>query len=230
MHLCDFSKGMLGAFGIVGAGIPIAAGAALSARVRRSGQVAVSFFGDGAVNEGVFHEALNMAALWKLPAVFVCENNHYALSMGVDRSSAVPDLYLRGSSYGIPGERVDGNNVIAVYQAAGRAVERARGGQGPALLECVTYRMRGHARFEASHYRELAEVEAWKQYDPIVRLRRALIEARRAAEAELDRIGSEVEAELKAAIAFAEASPEVLADDYLPYITDEGGQGGLSDA
>jgi TPP-dependent pyruvate/acetoin dehydrogenase alpha subunit len=221
MHLCDFSKGMLGAFGIVGSGIPIAAGAALSARVRRSGQVAVSFFGDGAVNEGVFHEALNMAGLWKLPALFVCENNQYALSMTVEKSSALPDLYRRGSAYGIPGTRVDGNNVVAVYRAALEAAERARSGQGPALLECVTYRQRGHARFEASHYRDPAEVEAWKQYDPILRLRGALIQSGVAGAAELDDIGEQVETALEAAIAFAESSPDVEAGDYLPYIFKE---------
>jgi TPP-dependent pyruvate/acetoin dehydrogenase alpha subunit len=221
MHLCDFSKGMLGAFGIVGSGIPIAAGAALSARVRRSGQVAVSFFGDGAVNEGVFHEALNMAGLWKLPAVFVCENNQYALSMTVEKSSAVPDLYRRGSAYGIPGTQVDGNNVVAVYRAALEAAGRARSGQGPALLECVTYRQRGHARFEASHYRDPAEVESWKQYDPILRLREALLDSGLASAAELDAIGEHVESALEAAIAFAESSPEVEAGDYLPYITKE---------
>lgn len=221
MHLCDFSKGMLGAFGIVGSGIPIATGAALSAQVRKSGQVAVSFFGDGAINEGVFHESLNMAALWKLPVIFVCENNQYALSMTVQRSSAVSDLYTRGCSYGIPGERVDGNNVVAVYQATCRAVEHARSGQGPTLLECLTYRVRGHARFEASHYRSPAEVDAWKQYDPIARLRSALLGSGFAAETELDAIHSQVEAKMEAAIAYAEASPDVLADDYLPYITDE---------
>jgi TPP-dependent pyruvate/acetoin dehydrogenase alpha subunit len=221
MHLCDFGKGMLGAFGIVGAGIPIAAGAALSARVRKSGQVAVSFFGDGAANEGVFHESLNMAALWKLPVVFVCENNRYALSMTVERSSAVPDICARGCSYGIPGEQVDGNNVVAVYQAACRAVERARSGYGPTLLECQTYRVRGHARFEASHYRDPAEVEAWKGYDPILRMRSALLEDGLASESELDAIQSQVEASLEAAISFAETSPDVLADDYLPYVTEE---------
>jgi pyruvate dehydrogenase E1 component alpha subunit len=181
----------------------------------------VSFFGDGAVNEGVFHEALNMAGLWKLPALFVCENNQYALSMTVEKSSALPDLYRRGSAYGIPGTRVDGNNVVAVYRAALEAAERARSGQGPALLECVTYRQRGHARFEASHYRDPAEVEAWKQYDPILRLRGALIQSGVAGAAELDDIGEQVETALEAAIAFAESSPDVEAGDYLPYIFKE---------
>ena len=188
MHLCDFSKGMLGAFGIVGAGIPIAAGAALSAYVRDSGQVAVSFFGDGAVNAGVFHEALNMAALWKLPAVFVCENNQFALSMTVAESSAVENLAARACAYDIPGQQVDGNNVVAVYRAAKAAVERARAGEGPTLLECLTYRIRGHARFEASHYRDAAEVETWKQLDPIIRLEQSLLDFNLASQAQLDHI------------------------------------------
>ncbi len=219
MHLCDFSRGMLGAFGIVGSGIPIAAGAALAAVVRGSGQVAVSFFGDGATNEGVFHETLNMAGLWKLPVVFVCENNQYALSMRVAESSATPDLAARAAAYAMPGVRVDGNDVAAVYRAAREAVERARSGAGPTLLECVTYRIRGHARVEASHYREAAEVEQWKERDPIVRLRQALLEAGLASEGELAQIEAEVKAELAAAIAYAESSPDVEADDYLQYIT-----------
>jgi TPP-dependent pyruvate/acetoin dehydrogenase alpha subunit len=218
MHLCDFSKGMLGAFGIVGAGIPIAAGAALSALVRGSNQVAVSFFGDGAVNEGVFHEALNMAALWKLPVLFVIENNQYALSMTVEKSSAVPDLAGRACAYGIPGVKVDGNDVVAVYRLASQAVERARRGDGPTLLECLTYRLRGHARFEAASYRDPAEVERWKQNDPIERLGQALIAAGLAEASHLDALRLQVEGELDQAIAYAEASPDPAPADYRQYI------------
>ncbi len=221
MHLCDFSRGMLGAFGIVGAGIPIAAGAALSARVRGTQQVAVSFFGDGATNEGIFHETLNMASLWKLPALFVIENNQYALSMSVQESSALPNLAARAAAYAIPGEQVDGNNVVAVYRAARAAADRARRGEGPTVLECITYRFRGHARFEASGYRDPAEVEAWKRLDPILRLAEALQAEGLATSAELEQIEAEVRAELEAAIAFAEASPDAEAGDYLQYITAE---------
>jgi len=221
MHLCDFSKGMLGAFGIVGAGIPIATGAAISAYVRDSGQVAVSFFGDGAVNAGVFHEALNMAALWKLPAIFVCENNQFALSMTIEESSAVENLASRACAYDIPGQQVDGNNVVAVYRAAKIAAERARAGEGPTLLECLTYRIRGHARFEAAHYRDTKEVETWKQLDPIRRFGEALLNHNLASQAQLEHIQTTVEGEIEAAIEFAEASPEVAAEDYLLYITDE---------
>lgn len=218
MHLCDFSRGMLGAFGIVGAGIPIAAGAALSAQVRGTRQVAVSFFGDGATNEGVFHETLNMASLWKLPAVFVIENNQYALSMRVEESSALSRLAERAAAYAMPGVQVDGNNVVAVCRAALAAADRARRGEGPTLLECITYRFRGHARFEASGYRDPAEVEAWKQLDPITRLAAALQAEGVATAAELDQIAADVRAELEAAIAFAEAGPDAEADDYLQYI------------
>lgn len=223
MHLCDFSKGMLGAFGIVGAGIPIAAGAALSARVRNSGQIAVSIFGDGATNEGVFHETLNMASLWKLPVVFVIENNGFALSMTNRESFSMAELYKRADAYNIPAERVDGNNVVSVYQAARIAVERARRGEGPTLLECMTYRIRGHARFEQSAYRDAKEVEHWKTYDPILRLRAALLENNLATEAELDAIQDKVEGEIEASIEYAEAGDDVQADDFWKYIYDEEG-------
>lgn len=222
LHLTDFARGMLGAFAIVGAGIPIATGAALSARVRRSGQVSVAFFGDGAVNQGIFHETLNMAALWKLPVVFVCENNHYALSMTVPGSSAVPDLASRACSYGIPGYRVDGNNVIAVYRAASAAVERARRGEGPTLLECITYRLRGHSRFEPADYRDPEEVDAWKRLDPIVRFEQALLGKNLALEAKLVEIRREVENEIQAAIAFARGSEDVQPDDFWNYLAEEG--------
>jgi pyruvate dehydrogenase E1 component alpha subunit len=220
MHLCDFSKGMLGAFGIVGAGIPIATGAALSAKVRSSGQVAISFFGDGAANEGVFHESLNMAALWKLPVVFVCENNQYALSMTVEQSSAVPNIAARACAYGIPGEQVDGNDVSAVYRATALAVDRARAGKGPTLLECLTYRIRGHARFESAHYRSPDEVEAWKKRDPILRFREALLREALVSEAELEAVQRQVEAAIDAAVAYAEASEDVQPDDFWPYVTE----------
>jgi len=220
MHLCDFSKGMLGAFGIVGAGIPIATGAALSAQIRGTQQVAVSFFGDGAINEGVFHESLNMASLWKLPVIYVIENNQYALSMPNELVSAVTNYSSRGCGYNVPGETVDGNNVTAVYKAASRAVERARKGEGPFLLECVTYRMRGHARFEPAEYRNKAEVELWAQYDPIKRFKDAALEAGVLSENDLTAIEQQVDEEMQAAIAFAQAGEEVGPEDYKQFIYD----------
>ena len=221
MHLTDFDRGMLGAFAIVGSGIPIATGAALSARVRGSGQVAVSFFGDGAVNEGIFHEALNMAALWKLPAVYIIENNQYALSMTVSESSALPDLAARGHAYNMPNQRVDGNDVVAVYQATCEAVERAREGGGPTLIEALTYRVRGHARFEAAGYRPAEEVDAWKTADPIERLAAGILAGGIASEDELKSIRAQAEAAVESAIAYAESCADVGAEDYLAYITAE---------
>ena len=218
MHLCDFSRGMLGAFGIVGAGIPIATGAAFSSVVRGTEQVAVSFFGDGAINEGVFHEALNMASLWKLPVVYVIENNQYALSMPNELVSAVTDLSSRGCGYNIPGETVDGNNVAAVYRAAKRAVDRARDGKGPFLLECITYRLRGHARFEPANYRQKDEVEEWKKYDPILRFKDAALEVGRLSGEELKKIEDQVEKEIEQAVEFAKAGEDVGAEDYLQFI------------
>ena len=219
MHLTDFSKGMLGAFAIVGSGIPIATGAALSARVRGSGQVAVSFFGDGAMNEGIFHEALNMAALWDLPAIYIIENNQYALSMTVAESSAVPDLASRACAYGMPNARVDGNDVLAVYQATSEAVERARAGDGPTLIEALTYRIRGHARFEAAGYRPSDEVDAWKTADPIERLASGILAQGLATAAELDSIRSEAEEAVEAAIEYAQSCTDVAAEDYLAHVT-----------
>lgn len=229
MHLCDFSRGMLGAFGIVGAGIPIATGAALSSVVRGSDQVAVSFFGDGAINEGVFHEALNMASLWKLPVLYVIENNQYALSMPNELVSAVTDLSSRGCGYGIPGKTVDGNNVLAVFDAAKEAIERARNGGGPFLLECITYRVRGHARFEPAEYRPKEEVELWKKYDPIDRFKEAAISQRVLTEEDLTRIEKVVEEEIEEAVVFAHASEDVGPTDYLEFIYERPiSQGGAS--
>lgn len=225
MHLADPSRGMLGAFGIVGAGIPVATGAAMSARLRGTDQVAVAFMGDGAVNEGVFAESLNMAALWRLPVLFVIENNQYALSMPVPASSAGGPLAERGTPFGIPGVRVDGNDVTAVYRVVRAAADRARRGDGPTIIEAVTYRMRGHARFEAVGYRPRDEVDAWKAADPIDRLGTALTAAGIRDAAELAALRDEVAAQLAAAIAYAEAADEVAATDYLAYITGDGPAG-----
>jgi len=221
MHLCDFSRNMLGAFGIVGAGIPIATGAALSSKVRGSNQVAVSFFGDGAINEGVFHEALNMASLWNLPVVYVIENNQYALSMPNELVSAVTDLSSRGCSYNIPGKTVDGNNVTAVYKAAKKAVKNAREKKGPFLLECITYRMRGHARFEPASYRNKAEVAEWEKYDPINRFKQSVIKEEKLTQEDLKKIEQQVEKEIEEAVAFAESGEHVGPHDYLQYIYED---------
>ena len=218
MHLSDPSVGMLGATGIVGGGIPIATGAALSANLRHSGQVAVSFFGDGAANEGSFHESLNQAGTWKLPVIYVCENNLYGFSVPFNQASAVPDIAARAASYGFPGVIVDGMDVLAVYAAATKAVERARSGQGPTLIECKTYRYRGHSRFEKPTYRTDAEVEKWKQRDPIKQMQAFLLTENVLSQTEIDQIRQDVLASLVDAIAFARSSPEPAVDAALHYV------------
>jgi len=168
MHIADVATGNLGANGIVGGGIPIAIGAALASKMMKKGTVAVSFFGDGAMNEGAFHEAANLAAIWKLPVVLVCENNGYGMSSSTHVAFAIKTLAERGLGYGIPGITVDGNDVAAVYAATQSAVDRARAGDGPTIIECVTYRWKGHSRSDKNLYRTKEEIDEWKKKDPIL--------------------------------------------------------------
>ena len=171
MHIADFGIGMLGANGIVAGGISIVTGAGLAAQMDGKGRVAVSFFGDGASNAGPFHECLNIAAAWKLPMLYVCENNMYAAQTAAAETHAMPDVAGRAAGYGIPGIVVDGNDIFAVYQAAARAVERARAGEGPTLIECKTYRWRAHTeRIGQPDFRTEEEIATWKTKDPIARL------------------------------------------------------------
>jgi TPP-dependent pyruvate/acetoin dehydrogenase alpha subunit len=222
MHIADFGVGMLGANGIVAAGVPIAVGAGWSCLHRRGSNpesnVSVAFFGDGAVNEGAFHEAVNLAALWRLPVVFICENNLYGFSTHYRRTLLLEDIADRARAYGIPGSVVDGMDVQAVYEAAGAAVLRARRGEGPAFLECKTYRFRGHSRFEPAKYRRPEELESWKARDPIAGWRRRLESEYRVSPGELDELEAGVASEIEEAVAFAEASPDPDPDDYLRYI------------
>jgi len=175
MHIADPAKGNLGANGIVGGGLPIAVGAALSAKKRRTGAVALAFFGDGANNEGAFHEALNLASIWKLPVVFVCENNQYAMSMAMVRATAVANVVDRAPAYAIPGIMVDGNDFATVAEASFEATERARAGEGPTLIEAKTYRTRGHSRSDRNRYRSREEIEAWTARDPIGRFEQEIV-------------------------------------------------------
>jgi TPP-dependent pyruvate/acetoin dehydrogenase alpha subunit len=208
MHIADFGIGMLGANGIVAGGIAIITGAGLAAHMEREGGVAVSFFGDGASNAGPFHECLNIAATWKLPMLYVCENNQYAAQTPASATHALSDVAARAAGYGIPGIVVDGNDIVAVYQAAIRAVDRARSGGGPTLIECKTYRWRAHTeRRGQADPREKEEVEAWKQKDPIKLLERQLRDQGDLDDAGLQAIERDVMAALEAAVAFAEASP-----------------------
>ncbi len=208
MHIMDMSLGILGANAIVGAGIPIAAGAGLSARLRGTDQVVVCFFGDGAANTGAFHEAINLAAVWDLPVVFCCENNHYAESTPVHATVKNPVIAERGPGYGIPGVRVDGNDLLAVVEAAAGAVARARRGEGPTLIECVTYRWSGHYVGDAAPYRVESEVREWRTRDPIGRFEAYLRSAGILDDGGRDAVHARTTAELDDAIAFAEASPD----------------------
>ena len=208
MHIADVAGGNLGANGIVGGGLPIAVGVGLSARMRRSGQVCMVFFGDGASNEGAFHEALNLAAIWRLPVVFVCENNQYGMSMSTARSMPVANVADRAAAYAMPGHVIDGNDFLAVYETAHAACQAARAGDGPSLLECKTYRLRGHSKSDRNLYRTKDEIESWRARDPIPRLRDTLVAAGRMTEARAAAIEAEAGAEIEAAVEFARTSPD----------------------
>jgi TPP-dependent pyruvate/acetoin dehydrogenase alpha subunit len=207
MHIADPSLGILGANGIVGAGLPIATGAALSAKLRKSGQVAVCFFGDGASNQGTFHEAVNIASAFDLPVVYVCENNLYAVGTRQSDVRKIEDIADRGAGYGIPGLAIDGNDVVAVYEACKEAVDRARAGLGPTLIECKTYRWRAHFEGEPDTYRPPEEVAAWIAREPIAPFRQLLIEGGVLGEAEANEIEADVVAELDGAVEYARQSP-----------------------
>ena len=208
MHIADFAIGMLGANGIVAGGISIITGAGLAAQMDGRGGVAVSFFGDGASNAGPFHESLNIAAAWKLPMLYICENNLYAAQTSAAATHALSDVAARAAGYGIPGVVVDGNDIFAVHQAASRAVERARAGEGPTLIECKTYRQRAHTERKGQpDYRDAAEIEAWKGRDPIAQIVRQLRDQGDLDDAGFQALDRDVMATLERAVAFAEASP-----------------------
>lgn len=208
MHIADPDIGILGANGIVAGGMGIAAGSALSSKMRGTDQVTICFFGDGATNEGAFHEALNMAAIWDLPVVFVCENNLYGLTGPADEMLSVKDVAARANSYDMPGVIVDGNDVLDVYETVGEAVKRARKGGGPSLIEAKTYRWKGHFVGDPELYRDQEEVEKWKERCPIKKYKNYLIETKGIDSKELDKIDEKVKEEVKAAVKFAKESPE----------------------
>ena len=211
MHIADISAGNLGANGIVGGGIPIAVGAALSTAMQKIDRIVVCFFGDGASNQGTFHESLNLASVWKLPILFACVNNCYGMSMNVKASMNISDISLRASSYGIPGVSVDGNDAIAVYEATRKAREHVRT-QGPLLMVLNTYRIMGHSKSDAGAYRTKDEVEEWKRKDPIKRMKAWLLDKHLSTEAELAAMDAKAEKIIEEALAYAEASPEPSLD------------------
>ena len=215
MHIADVELGILGANGIVGAGQPISAGAAFACKYRKTDSVVVCFFGDGASNRGTFHEALNMATIWNLPLVFICENNLYGISNCQRDHMKVTDVADRASAYGIPGVTVDGNDVIAVYEAAAEAIERARRGDGPSLVECKTWRWRGHFEGDPGAYKDPEEQTAWLKRDPIPRFEQKLVELKYATKSDLEDIKAKVEAQIAAAILFSQNSPYPNPEDAL---------------
>jgi pyruvate dehydrogenase E1 component alpha subunit len=206
MHIADVATGNLGANGIVGGGLPIAVGSALSSKRLGRPDVTICFFGDGANNEGAFHEALNMASIWKLPVVFVCENNKYGMSTSVERSTAVARISERASGYSMPGVTVDGNDFSAVAEAVHQAVARARAGEGPSLVENLTYRWRGHSKSDRNRYRTKEEIEEWMAGDPIQRFQKELIAHGILDEAGAGEIAESAERTVREGIEFAKAS------------------------
>lgn len=225
MHTGDISVGALTANAIVGGNLPIAAGVALRCKMLKTDNVAVCFFGDGASNEGSFHEALNAAAVWKLPVVYVCENNLYSATTSIKLTCALDNVAAdRGDAYGIPSEVVDGNDVLAVNEAAQRAIARARSGQGPTILELKTYRIGGHSRNDACGYRPKEEEEEWFSRDPVKMFRKRLIDEQVAEESELQQIEEAIVKEIDAEVEYAQNSPDPEPESALRDVYWEGGR------
>ena len=217
MHIADLDLGILGANGIVGGGPPLATGAALTAQYKETNQVSICFFGDGASNQGTAHEAMNLASVWKLPVVFVAENNRFAEFTAQAEHQSIRSITERAAGYDMPSASVDGNDVIAVLEATSEAVSQARAGKGPTLIECMTFRLAGHFVGDAETYRDAGEVESWtsKEKDPIPRFEHVLLENNVCKADQLREIRTTLEQELDAAVRFAEESPEPEIEDLL---------------
>lgn len=221
MHIANVPGGNLGATGIVGGGIPIAVGIGLALKMRRSRQVLLSFFGDGSTNEGAFHEALNLASVWKLPIVFICDNNKYGMSMDVHQVMKVQYISERAASYGIPGVSIDGNDVLTVYQVIGEAVAHAREGEGPTLVENLTYRWRGHSKSDRNLYRTQEEIAKWMERCPIKLFKQLLVSERIMDEVEVEDIDQQakttIDCAAEAAVSMPEPCPENMEEEvYAP--------------
>ncbi|NLW40670.1 MAG: thiamine pyrophosphate-dependent dehydrogenase E1 component subunit alpha [Tissierellia bacterium] len=208
MHIADVEAGNLGANGVVGGGIPIAVGAALTQQMKKTGRIVLCFFGDGATNEGSFHESVNLASIWKLPVIFFCENNLYGMSMPQSKSMNIENIADRAKAYGIPGYIIDGNDAIEVYKTVKEVAEYVRNGNGPVLIESRTYRWLGHSKSDAQVYRTKEEVEEWKAKCPIKRLRNYMLENNFASQEELDKIEKKAVEDIEKAVEFANQSPE----------------------
>lgn len=225
MHLGDMDKGVIPAIAIVGAGVPISSGVALGFKMQGNKRLAMAFFGDGAVNEGAFHEGINLAVVWKAPAIFICENNFYGASTHISKVIGTNTIAERTQAYGLPVDTLDGNDVIAVYNAVKRAVERARNGGGPTFIECQTYRRTGHSRSDPNKYRVQEEEAYWLSRDPIVLFRKALMEESLLSESEVDQIENEVKQEVEAAIEYARACEDPKPEDALTGVFSDAGEG-----
>jgi acetoin:2,6-dichlorophenolindophenol oxidoreductase subunit alpha len=221
MHIADIDGGNLGATGIVGSGLPTAVGIGLALQMKKSPSVLLAFFGDGAANIGEFHESLNLASVWKLPVVFICDNNQYGMSMAAEKAMRIRHVSERAAAYGVPGVTVDGNNVLAVYAAVKEAVERARSGEGISLVENLTYRWRGHSKSDRNLYRTQDEIKEWQENDPIVRFSRLLIECGRFKREEIEALDqackAHIEQAAETALSFPDPDPALLeAEVYAP--------------
>ena len=208
MHIADVAGGNLGANGIVAGGLPISTGVGLSLQMQRTDRVCLTFFGDGAANEGAFHESLNLAAIWRLPVVYVCENNQYAMSMPVTAAIPIRQISQRAAAYNMPGVTVDGNDLLAVYGAVETAVARARAGEGPSLIEALTYRWRGHSKSDRQRYRTRDEVKEWQARDPIIRLENRLLAAGLFTADALADLGAAARQTIEDSVTFAEAQAD----------------------
>ena len=207
MHLFDMARRFLGGYAIVGETFPVALGVAYQLRLSNAPDSVICFFGEGAANQGTFHESLNMAALWKLPILFICENNHYQIGTEVHRNSAIPEVYKRACGYGIEAQRVDGMDVLATYNAANDAIRHVRQGNGPFLLECDTYRYRGHSMADSAAYRSDTEVAELKARDPLITFRRQALKEGWIEESLIEQLESQVDKVIDDAVHFAESSP-----------------------
>ena len=225
MHIADVGIGILGANGIAGGGLPIAVGAGLSAKYRKTEQVTVCFFGDGASNNGTFHESLNLAAVHKLPVIFICENNQYAISTHQNKHQTIKDVSIRAIAYDIPGITVDGNDIMAVYGAVNKVIQQARKGKGPALIECKTYRWRGHHEGDPNQgerYRSKEDIKPWIEKCPIKRFENVLLKEKIVTKAKLDRIKMTIQNEIDEAVEFANTSPFPKSEDIYKDVFYEG--------
>jgi len=218
MHIGNMEKGMVPAIAIVAGGLPLAVGMGLAFKMKKSGQVAGCFFGDGASSEGAFHEAVNMAAIWDLPVLFICENNLYGASTRIEKVTRLKNVAGKASAYGIRAETLDGNDVLAVYEAARRAVEECRSGKGPVLLELMTYRITGHSRRDPCTYQPQKEREEWLQKEPIGVFRKKLLAREDITEKDLEEIGHKIEQELTEAVELAQKEPEPEMEDLTTHV------------